>query len=235
MLAQVDWDNVMTAVVHLALDEEQSSILRDGAFDLSILESTTATRYDLLRGAKRLMLALEMQSSAIRDGQFTAWTSNWEQSWAAIIQIAQDQIKAAFLPSSATPEDSHLSIHRFTSVQEALCSRVQDALHQQALGQLRRRVPDTILSLTRRSWYSRQSMQGHGDALSPLDLKNVLKATHGSFMQVLSEEVLSALDFVFAKPLVMRLEECAAAAAKRAELDGRIEKLNAAWQLITRL
>ena len=73
---QVDWDYVLDAVVRLAVDP---TILEDGTIDLSVLEDAEPTRINLLRGSKRMMLAFELQSAAIKRGAFTAWTRDWDE------------------------------------------------------------------------------------------------------------------------------------------------------------
>ena len=228
---QVEWDHVLDAVVRLAVDQGRTSIFEDGSIDLSVLEDAEPTRINLLRGSKRMMLAFELQSAAIKRGAFTAWTHDWDEHWAAVIQAAQLQLKMAFwMPRKPVAEDSKLNLERFHGVQQALCSRVEEYLKAQALGQLCRRLPESILSLATRRWRGRQ-----GQPLDKDDILHMVQAVQGAFLQILSEEVVSALDSVFAAPLAMELKECEEAATHRAQLNAQITQLDSAIALIQQI
>ena len=148
-------------------------------------------RLGLLNLAKDVSLALELLCSAIKGGRWTAWSSSWEEGWAAIIRAAQRDVQAAFTkPATISTEDSRLSIWRFWDLRQAISTQAAAVLNEQALGQLRRRLPETIYALTRQQWYSRQENRS---ILKQDDLGALSQAIKKAFLQILSEEVVAAL------------------------------------------
>ena len=187
----------------------------------------------LLTISKQASIFYDLQCEAITQGRLTAWTSEWDARWAALHRAAQQDIRAAFLrPNSPQPIDTTLSIWRFEGVQQALCASSAAVLNEQALGELRRRLPDIISSLNRHGWSSRQE---DGRPLCQDDLIRLAKIISGSFQQVLSEEALLLIHKHMKTPAQMKLEECSAAASQRSQLEERIAKLMAAKAVIDKL
>lgn len=155
-----------------------------------------------------------------------AWSSNWATEWAAVLHAAQQDIQYAFSrPANPDRVATTLSIWRFEGVQQALSASSAPILNEQALGELRRRLPDIISSLTKQQWHSSQN---DWSLLSQDELKCLAKAVTRSFHQVLSEEAVILLHKHIKAPAQLKLVECSAVASQRAELEELIKKLQAA-------
>ena len=213
------------------MDEEHQMHLQHGNIPE---DPDDLSRIDLLRESKKLSMGLKILEEAISAAppRLSQWTSNWDLRWADLIDSAKAQIQRAFaMPHAPTSADTRLNIQRFESVQRALCSRVQ-ASFDSTQEQLCRRFPVIIASLARQHWHDRT---GGFALLSRQDQSDLIAAVRSSFLQILSEELISFLDTTFVTPLAIGLEESLEVKNKRDALNAQITRLGEAYTLIDEL
>ena len=237
MLVQIKWGPVLDAVSALA-----NSGMRE--FYAAVFLYSFISRYEkpsvqdqlkILRSSTQAAHHFQQLRKAIMADGLTAWSSSWHKGWAAVTQSISSAIYAVFTVQDAPSTSEHekmLSIWRFERTQAALCLRAREKLDQDVLGQLRRRLPDMIATLTSQNWYNQQAQL---ELMTCHDVQRAADAIVNAFQEMLAEETVAAIDSLLQSPLDSPLQESAIYVQQRDRLEARIAKVSASYSFIEQL